>query len=182
MQALEGELDSTHVYFLHGRLREDIPGRYGLWIDDRAARFHVTPTDYGLVYGAELTWVGSCGTDVLDNPLAGHLLHLGQTGTWAKIGITPMLGLQLLDVGYPAHFYTENQTSYLVGPVVVEVEHVLREYQDTDRIRLFDFDEQAEIDYWVPDLDPLELDTYARLRRDGFQVGAARTAVQLITA
>jgi hypothetical protein len=55
MQALEGELDSTHVYFLHGRLREDIPGRYGLWIDDRAARFHVTPTDYGLVYGAERT-------------------------------------------------------------------------------------------------------------------------------
>jgi nitrite reductase/ring-hydroxylating ferredoxin subunit len=53
MQALEGELDSTHVYFLHSRLRQDLPGKYGLWIDDKAARFHVVPTEYGLLYGAE---------------------------------------------------------------------------------------------------------------------------------
>lgn len=55
MQALEGELDSTHVYFLHGRLSADLPGKYGLWIDDKAARFHVVNTDYGLMYGAERT-------------------------------------------------------------------------------------------------------------------------------
>jgi nitrite reductase/ring-hydroxylating ferredoxin subunit len=55
MQSLEGELDSTHVYFLHGRVARDVPGKYGLWIDDRAARFHVVPTDYGLMYGAERT-------------------------------------------------------------------------------------------------------------------------------
>jgi hypothetical protein len=55
MQALEGELDSTHVYFLHGRLKAELPGKYGLWIDDKAARFHVVNTDYGLMYGAERT-------------------------------------------------------------------------------------------------------------------------------
>jgi nitrite reductase/ring-hydroxylating ferredoxin subunit len=55
MQALEGELDSTHVYFLHSRIRRELPGKYGLWIDDKAARFHVQPTSYGLVYGAERT-------------------------------------------------------------------------------------------------------------------------------
>ena len=29
MQALEGELDTTHVYFLHSRLSPDIPAKYG---------------------------------------------------------------------------------------------------------------------------------------------------------
>src|SRR5262249_13922911 len=38
MQALEGELDTTHVYFLHSRLNPDDPPSYGLYVPDKAAR------------------------------------------------------------------------------------------------------------------------------------------------
>jgi phenylpropionate dioxygenase-like ring-hydroxylating dioxygenase large terminal subunit len=62
MQALEGELDSTHVYFLHRRLRPEISAKYGAWVDDVAARLHTVDTDYGMMYGAERTEEG--GQDV----------------------------------------------------------------------------------------------------------------------
>src|SRR6478752_4528891 len=38
LQALEGELDTTHVYFLHSRLDPSLPAKYGAWVGDRAAR------------------------------------------------------------------------------------------------------------------------------------------------
>jgi nitrite reductase/ring-hydroxylating ferredoxin subunit len=53
MQALEGELDTTHVFIMHSRLKQEIPGKYGLWIDDLAARLAVVPTEYGIMYGGE---------------------------------------------------------------------------------------------------------------------------------
>ena len=55
MQALEGELDSTHVYFLHRRIRPDVSAKYGSWVDDVAARLHIVDTDCGMTYGAERT-------------------------------------------------------------------------------------------------------------------------------
>jgi phthalate 4,5-dioxygenase len=54
-QALEGEMDSTHVYFLHRRLRPEDPPKYGLYNRDLAARFHVRDSELGLTYGAERT-------------------------------------------------------------------------------------------------------------------------------
>jgi phthalate 4,5-dioxygenase oxygenase subunit len=53
MQALEGELDSTHVYFLHSRLDPKDSPKYGLYLDERRAKFHLLETDVGLSYGAE---------------------------------------------------------------------------------------------------------------------------------
>ena len=51
LQALEGELDTTHVYFLHSRLDPTLPAKYGTWVDDRAARLHVLNTAGGVLYG-----------------------------------------------------------------------------------------------------------------------------------
>ncbi len=51
-QALEGELDTTHVYFLHSRLNTADPGSYGLYVPDKAARLEILETDYGVLYGA----------------------------------------------------------------------------------------------------------------------------------
>jgi len=53
MQALEGVLDTTHVYFLHSRLRPELPAKYGSWVDDRAARLYVLSTDGGVLYGGK---------------------------------------------------------------------------------------------------------------------------------
>ena len=53
MQALEGELDSTHVYFLHRRLSIDDPPRFGLYHNDQRALFHISEKPYGFTYGAE---------------------------------------------------------------------------------------------------------------------------------
>ncbi len=53
MQALEGELDTTHVYFLHSRLSPDISAKYGAWVEDRAARLNVVDTEGGVLYGAK---------------------------------------------------------------------------------------------------------------------------------
>ncbi len=53
MQALEGELDSTHVYFLHRRLNIDDSPRYGLYHNDQRAKFHISEKEYGFTYGAE---------------------------------------------------------------------------------------------------------------------------------
>lgn len=53
MQALEGELDSTHVYFLHSRLDGQDSPKYGLYLEEKRAKFHLVDTDAGLTYGAE---------------------------------------------------------------------------------------------------------------------------------
>ena len=53
MQALEGELDSTHVYFLHRRLNIEDSPRYGLYHNDQRAKFHISEKPYGFTYGAE---------------------------------------------------------------------------------------------------------------------------------
>jgi phenylpropionate dioxygenase-like ring-hydroxylating dioxygenase large terminal subunit len=55
MQALEGELDTTHVYFLHSRLDPADPGGYGLYVADRRARLEIVDTNYGVMYGARRT-------------------------------------------------------------------------------------------------------------------------------
>jgi phthalate 4,5-dioxygenase oxygenase subunit len=52
MQALEGELDTTHVYFLHSRLGPKTPAGYGLYAADRRARLEILDTPYGVMYGA----------------------------------------------------------------------------------------------------------------------------------
>jgi phthalate 4,5-dioxygenase len=52
MQALEGELDTTHVYFLHSRIDPKGDARYGLYVPDRAARLEILDTPYGVMYGA----------------------------------------------------------------------------------------------------------------------------------
>ena len=53
MQGLEGEMDSTHVYFLHARNRREGPGKYGLFHTGLSAKFHLRETDYGMLYAAE---------------------------------------------------------------------------------------------------------------------------------
>jgi phthalate 4,5-dioxygenase len=52
MQALEGELDTTHVYFLHSRLDPSDANGYGLYMQDRRARLEIVDTNYGVMYGA----------------------------------------------------------------------------------------------------------------------------------
>jgi len=52
MQALEGELDTTHVYFLHSRLDPSDLNGYGLYAPDKAARLDIVDTDYGVMYAA----------------------------------------------------------------------------------------------------------------------------------
>ncbi len=57
IQGLEGDLDSSHLPFIHGRIAKDSPdppgwGR-GAWVDDRAPVLEVIPTPYGAVYSAK---------------------------------------------------------------------------------------------------------------------------------
>jgi phenylpropionate dioxygenase-like ring-hydroxylating dioxygenase large terminal subunit len=52
MQALEGELDTTHVYFLHSRLDPQDAPSYGLYAPDRRARLEIVDTNYGVMYAA----------------------------------------------------------------------------------------------------------------------------------
>ena len=53
MQALEGEMDSTHIFFLHSRVRKDDPPKYGLYHPGHSAKFHMRDTDFGLTYAAQ---------------------------------------------------------------------------------------------------------------------------------
>jgi phthalate 4,5-dioxygenase oxygenase subunit len=50
MQALEGEFDTTHVYFLHARLNPEGSPTYGAYVEDKAAKLEVVDTDYGVMY------------------------------------------------------------------------------------------------------------------------------------
>jgi len=52
MQALEGDIDTSHLYFLHGRLDPQDPASYGVYHPDKAPRLELVETDYGLYYGA----------------------------------------------------------------------------------------------------------------------------------
>jgi phthalate 4,5-dioxygenase oxygenase subunit len=53
MQALEGDIDTSHLYFLHGRLEPDMPATYGVYHPGKAPVLHLVDTDYGVYYGAE---------------------------------------------------------------------------------------------------------------------------------
>jgi phthalate 4,5-dioxygenase len=52
MQALEGDIDTSHLYFLHGRLQPDQPPTYGVYHPGKAPTLHLVDTDYGVYYGA----------------------------------------------------------------------------------------------------------------------------------
>jgi phenylpropionate dioxygenase-like ring-hydroxylating dioxygenase large terminal subunit len=58
-QNLEGDIDSSHIDYLHSRLRFDsinsnnINGKFAR---DRAPRLEVVPTDYGAFYSAKRRW------------------------------------------------------------------------------------------------------------------------------
>ena len=53
LQGLEGELDSTHLFFAHSRLNAEDSPRLGVYHPEHSAQFSVRKTDYGLVYGAQ---------------------------------------------------------------------------------------------------------------------------------
>jgi nitrite reductase/ring-hydroxylating ferredoxin subunit len=54
MQALEGDLDTAHVFFLHSRLDRNAAygDGVGVYHQDRAPKLEVHETAYGLMYGA----------------------------------------------------------------------------------------------------------------------------------
>jgi phenylpropionate dioxygenase-like ring-hydroxylating dioxygenase large terminal subunit len=52
LQGLEGDIDTSHLFFLHGRLHPSDPASFGVWHDDKHPHLEVVPTDYGVVYGA----------------------------------------------------------------------------------------------------------------------------------
>ena len=52
VQALEGDIDTAHLFFLHARLNADDAPSLGAYHSDKHPRLEVIKTDYGLVYGA----------------------------------------------------------------------------------------------------------------------------------
>jgi len=52
LQGLEGDIDTSHLFFLHGRLHRDDPPSLGVWHSDLHPHLEVVKTDYGVVYGA----------------------------------------------------------------------------------------------------------------------------------
>jgi len=52
MQALEGDLDTAHVFFLHSRLDPEAGRTLGAYHPDRSPKLEIMETDYGLMYGA----------------------------------------------------------------------------------------------------------------------------------
>ena len=55
VQALEGDIDSSHIDFVHGKLRAD-GKRRGTHHRDKRPRLEVLPTDYGACYSARRRW------------------------------------------------------------------------------------------------------------------------------
>ena len=51
VQALEGDIDSSHIDWVHGKIRPDSTRR-GTWNRDRRPRLELLPTDYGACYSA----------------------------------------------------------------------------------------------------------------------------------
>ncbi|HTE87180.1 MAG TPA: Rieske 2Fe-2S domain-containing protein [Dehalococcoidia bacterium] len=52
VQALEGDIDTSHLYFLHARLNEDDSPALGVFHPDKHPRLELIETDYGVMYGA----------------------------------------------------------------------------------------------------------------------------------
>jgi phthalate 4,5-dioxygenase oxygenase subunit len=52
MQALEGDIDTAHLYFLHSRIDPADATGVGVFHRDRAPTLDINETDYGLMYGA----------------------------------------------------------------------------------------------------------------------------------
>jgi phthalate 4,5-dioxygenase oxygenase subunit len=52
LQAMEGDLDTSHPYFLHARLNPDDDAKYGLYYSDKTPRLFVVDTDVGVMYGS----------------------------------------------------------------------------------------------------------------------------------
>ena len=52
VQGLEGDIDTSHLFFLHGRLNPDDSPSFGVWHDDKHPTLDIIPTGYGVVYGA----------------------------------------------------------------------------------------------------------------------------------
>ncbi len=52
MQALEGDIDTSHLFLLHARLEADQPDIYGVYHPDKAPHLDIIDTDYGIYYGA----------------------------------------------------------------------------------------------------------------------------------
>ena len=55
VQALEGDIDSSHIDYVHARLRADSKQR-GTYHQDKQPRLEVLPTDYGACYSARRRW------------------------------------------------------------------------------------------------------------------------------
>jgi phthalate 4,5-dioxygenase oxygenase subunit len=55
VQALEGDIDSSHIDWVHARRRRDVKLR-GTWNFDRRPRLEILPTDYGACYSARRRW------------------------------------------------------------------------------------------------------------------------------
>jgi hypothetical protein len=55
LQALEGDVDSSHINYLHRKLDRDDPKAFGLSFTDGAPRIELVRTEYGLNYGARRT-------------------------------------------------------------------------------------------------------------------------------
>jgi phthalate 4,5-dioxygenase oxygenase subunit len=55
VQGLEGDIDSSHIDWVHARVREDSSHR-GTFNPDKRPRMEVVPTDYGAFYAARRRW------------------------------------------------------------------------------------------------------------------------------
>jgi phthalate 4,5-dioxygenase len=52
VQAMEGDLDTSHPYFLHARLNPNDAERFGLYYPDKTPQLFVVDTDIGVMYGS----------------------------------------------------------------------------------------------------------------------------------
>ncbi len=52
MQALEGDIDTSHLFLLHARLDASQPDTYGVYHPDKAPHLDIVDTDYDIYYGA----------------------------------------------------------------------------------------------------------------------------------
>jgi phenylpropionate dioxygenase-like ring-hydroxylating dioxygenase large terminal subunit len=55
VQALEGDIDSSHIDFVHAKVRPDVTQR-ATWNRDKRPRLELLPTDYGACYSARRRW------------------------------------------------------------------------------------------------------------------------------
>jgi len=55
VQSLEGDIDSSHIDFVHAKCRADVK-LDGTWTRDKRPRLEILPTDYGACYSARRQW------------------------------------------------------------------------------------------------------------------------------